>query len=291
MTRKKAFITGGERGIGRGIGMALAKEGYDIAFSYYEKEQNSEEAVQYTVEKLKELGCEEVYAFSADLSKKDASKPLFDKAVEALGGLDLLVNNAGVNKPKAIYDFTDENFDYLVNLDFRAYIMNMSYATKYMIEHDVKNGCIVNITSSRGERSYPNCGLYCGMKAGLNKAIEAFALDVAKYGIRINNVAPGAVRVRSKEELSAMTYGADTDYFWKEEFLSDETAVESDFWDELGKKIPLGRCGLPEDIANAVVFLASDRASYITGFTLRVDGGLILPGMPEGSSSTDSGWS
>ena len=159
-----------------------------------------------------------------------------------------------------------------------------------MKDHKIK-GCIINITSSRGERSYPNCGLYCSMKAGLNRAIEAFALDVAPFGIRINNVAPGAVRIRTKEELAAMKYGGDTDYFWSKEFLDASKPIASDFWDELGKKIPLGRAALPEDIANAVIFLSSDKASYITGITLRVDGGLILPGMPEGSAATDSGWS
>ena len=286
---KKAIITGGERGIGRGIAIALAKEGYDIAFSYYPKEQNAEEAVRYTTEAIKKEG-REVYVFEADLSVKEGAKKFFDQAIEALGSLDLLVNNAGVNKPKAIYEFTDENFDYLVNLDFRTYIMMMSYASAYMKEHGIK-GNIINVTSSRGERVYPNCGLYCGMKAGLNRAVEAFALDTAPFGIRINNVAPGAVRIRSKEEIAAMAFGADTDYFWDKKFLDGADAVEEDFWDELGKKIPLRRVAEPADIANAVVFLSSEKASYITGVTLRIDGGLILPGMPEESSNSDNGWS
>ena len=87
-----------------------------------------------------------------------------------------------------------------------------------MIDHGIR-GNIINISSSRGERAYPNAGLYCSIKAGLNHAAEAFALDVCDYGIRINNVAPGAVRIRSKEELYAMKKKNDTDYFWDERFL------------------------------------------------------------------------
>lgn len=286
--RKKAVITGGERGIGRGIALSLAKDGYDIAFSYYPDEQNADEAVKLTHKLLDEAGAAS-FDLPADLSVKEGAKKFFDEAVNALGSLDLLVNNAGVNKPKPIYEFTDDNFDYLVNLDFRTYIMMMSYASRYMKDHSIR-GNIINITSSRGERAYPNAGLYCGMKAGLNKAIEAFALDVAPFGIRINNVAPGAVRIRTKEEMAMMDHGADTDYFWDERFLGGADKVDEDFWDALGKKIPLGRAALPEDIGNAVAFLASDKASYITGITLRIDGGLILPGMPEGSPASDHGW-
>ncbi len=287
--RKKAIITGGERGIGRGIAKALAENGYDIAFSYYPNEQNAEEAVAYTKNMLEGLGAK-AYDFAADFSVKEGAANYFEAAVNALGGVDLLVNNAGVNKPKAIYEITDENIDFLITLDFRTYIMMMHYASKYMIDHKTK-GNIINITSSRGERVYPNAGMYCGMKAGLNRAVEAFALDLAPFGIRINNVAPGAVRIRSKEEMAMMDHGADTDYFWDKRFLDGAAAVEEDFWDALGKKIPLGRTAVPEDIANAVVFLASEKASYITGVCLRIDGGLILPGMPEGSAATDNGWS
>ena len=206
-----------------------------------------------------------------------------------MGGLDLMVNNAGVNMPLPGQDLTEENVDYLLTLDFRAYVMLMHYAARYMIDHQIE-GSIINITSSRGERAHPNAGIYCGIKAGLNHMVEAFALDVCRYGIRINNVAPGATRVRTKEELLEMRSGSDTDYFWRKEFLDDPDAVQQDFWDVLGEKIPLKRAGLPEDIGKAVVFLASDKASYITGVTLRVDGGLILPGMPEDPGLPDNGW-
>ena len=288
MDRKKALVTGGEWGMGRGIALVLAKEGYDIAFSYYPEVQNDADAVSTTTELLNEAGAK-CWAFPADLSKKESAKELFEAAVKEMGTLDLLVNCAGVNIPLPVQDLTEENVDYLMTLDFRTYIMMMHYASRYMIDNNIK-GNIINVTSSRGERAYSNAGIYCGIKAGLNKMVEAFALDLSSYGIRVNNVAPGAVRVRTNDELLAMKSGTDTDYFWSEDFLTDPDKVNNNFWDSLGPKIPLGRAGLPQDIGQAIAFLASDKASYITGVTLRVDGGLILPGMPEDPSIPGNGW-
>lgn len=288
MERKKVLITGAEYGMGRGIALVLAEEGYDIAFSYFSGMENYETALEKTKRLLKEKGAK-CWAYAANLSKPDSAKELFDKAVNDMGTLDLLVNNAGVNMPRPLQDITEDNLEYLINLDLKAYVLMMNYAARYMIDNEIK-GNIINITSSRGERVYPNAGVYCGIKSALNRMAEAFALDVSSYGIRINNVAPGAIRVRTKEELLAINEGAETDYFWDEEFLENPEAVKNDFWDALGPKIPLKRAGLPEDIGNAVAFLASEKASYITGVTLRVDGGLILPGMPEKHNLSGNGW-
>ena len=288
MDRKKAIVTGGAIGMGRGIALVLAEEGYDIAFSYY---REKEETLAATTAMLKERGAQ-AWHFQADLSKPGGPKELFDKAVDSLGGLDLLVNNAGVNMPLPLQEITEDNFNYLVSLDLRAYVMLMHYAARYMIDHGVQ-GSLINVSSSRGERAYANAGIYCGIKSCLNRMAEAFALDMAPYRIRVNNVAPGATRVRTDEELLAMTHGSATDYFWNKEFLDKpELIKDRDFWDLLGPRIPLGRVGTPEDIGRAIAFLASDKASYITGITLRVDGGLILPGMPEDSSMGASykGW-
>jgi len=274
---KKVLVTGGSRGIGKGIVTRFAQEGCDVAFSYASKE----DAARKLADELSARYGVKCYYFQASLEKPEACHALFDEAVEALDGLDVLVNNAGLTICEPIYGITDENLDHLLNLDFRTNVMMMRDASRYMIAHKIR-GSIINITSSRGERAYPECGIYCGLKAGLNHAIRAFALDVSAYGIRINNVAPGATRVRTKQELFEMEEGTSADYFWKEEFADKSKPIGSDFWDELGEAIPLGRAGTPEDIANAVWFLSSDEASYITGITLRVDGGLIIPGMPEG---------
>ena len=257
--RKKAIVTGASRGIGKGIAMCLAEEGYDLAISYVSKKEEAEKVA----EQIRETYHTRCLIYQAALQEKGAGKALFDRAVADLGGLDLLVNNAGLTIFESLQEIKEETLDLLINLDFKNYILMMREAANYMIASGTK-GNIINITSSRGEQSYPEDGLYGGLKAGLNRAICSFALDVSQYGIRINNVAPGAIRIRTREEL-----------------IEGGNVAMADFWDELGNRIALGRSGLPEDIGHAVAFLASDKASYITGTTLRVDGGLILPGMPE----------
>lgn len=279
---KKAIVTGGESGIGKGIVKALAREGYDIASSYYYEKELADEV-------LKEIEASggRITFFKADLTEKDGPHKFFEEAVSSLGGLDLLVNNAAASIPESLQDLKDEHTDHILSLSLRSYIVLMHDAASYMIKNSTR-GNIINITSTRGERAYPNAGIYEAAKAGLKQAIKCFALDVAPHGIRINNVAPGAIRVRTKKEIAAIKDPTVSDYYWKEAFrgVSEEEAENiPDFWDDLGKCIPLGRSGLPEDIANAVCFLASDKASYITGVTINVDGGLILAGMPEDGRS------
>jgi NAD(P)-dependent dehydrogenase (short-subunit alcohol dehydrogenase family) len=267
---KKAIITGASRGIGRGIALVLAEKGYDIAFSY----SSAREEAEKTAQEIEKRG-RRAYFFAAQLQEKGAGIAFFNNAVEKLGGLDLLVNNAGVTIFESLLELTEEKLDFLINLDYRNYVIMIREAALYMVKRGIK-GSIICITSSRGERAYPGDGIYGGLKAGLARAIQSFALDLAPYGIRINNVAPGAIRIRSAEEI-----------------VRDKLPVSADFWDTLGGVIPLGRSGTPQDIGTAVAFLASNEASYITGVTLRVDGGLILPGMPEKQDDPEAaghGW-
>lgn len=285
---KKVIITGGNSGIGKGIALAFAREGFDVAISYAHKKVEAEAVV----EMIRNAG-QRAFCFQASLEQPGVSTVFFRQATEALGGLDVLVNNAGLTLCESLYEITEETLDHLLNLDFRTFVLLMRDASQYMIDHKTR-GNIINIVSSRGERAYPECGVYCGLKAGLIHAVRAFALDVAGCGIRINNVAPGATRIRTKEELFAMTEPTSRDFFWKEEFADKSKPINRDFWDDVGDLIPLRRSGTPEDVANAVLFLASEKASYIIGETIRVDGGLILPGMPEGfagqSKAGSAGW-
>lgn len=267
--RKKAVVTGGSTGIGRGITYCLAEAGYDVVFSY---RNNKESAAQVLNNLIKSWPEGHFFMLEADFGKRGQEKAFFDKAIECLDGLDLLVNNAGVTLKDSIFDLDEEQMDSLLNVDFRSYVLLMKEAVTYMAAKKIR-GNVVNITSTRADRAYPKDGLYGAVKAGINRGIQSFALDVAPYGIRINNVAPGATKRLTPEEM---------------EMQKDSVHVKKIGY--LSERIPLERYGLPEDMGNAVVFLASEKASYITGATLKIDGGLTLPGMPETPEESQKGW-
>ncbi len=266
---KKAFVTGGSRGIGRGIVEKLASDGYDVVFTYNSKKEDAEQAAAALANRYGTC-CQ---CLQASLEKPGEGVRAFRRAVAALEGLTLMVNNAGATIFEDILDLTEDNLDYLIQLDFKNYLLLMREAARYMAAHEIQ-GCIVNITSTRGARAYPGDAVYGGIKAGLNRAVQSIALDLAPYGIRVNNIGPGAVRIRTAQEV-------------EKEFAG---RMPPSFWDDLGKSVPLGRSGTPADIGDAVLFLASERAAYITGVTLHVDGGLILPGMPETGGGAAAGW-
>lgn len=268
MQRKKAVVTGGSSGIGRGIAYCLAAEGYDVAFSYRSKRENAMKVVQ----ELQEAYPEGIFVcLEAELSEDGAGVAFFQEAVKRLGGLDLLVNNAGVTILESIFDLTEKNMDYLIQLLFRNYVILMREACTYMAKHGIR-GNVINISSVRGLSAHPGDLVYGGIKAALNRACQSVALDVAPYGIRVNNILPGATRRFTPEEEAQ----ADPKHLEKVRFLSG--------------RIPLERYGTPEDIGNAVVFLASEKASYITGISLVIDGGLSLPGLAETALEAESGW-
>lgn len=272
MERKKAIVTGASRGIGRGIALALAREGYDVAFSYATKAAEAEALAEH----LHDTFGARCFPFQASLEQAGEAARFFQQASESLGGLDLLVNNAGVTVFESILELQEETLDLLINLDFRTCLMLMSHAARLMVANHTA-GNIINITSTRAQMAYRMDAVYGGVKAAIERATRSAALELAEYGIRVNIIAPGSVRVRSRQEISEMN---------PDDFL----ARHPDFWDQLGKKVPLSRVGTPEDIGEAVVYLASDRASYITGTTLRIDGGLTLPGMPEYEDDYGGTW-
>lgn len=248
---KTALITGAAVGIGKGIAFTLASRGYDLAISYYTEREEAME-VSRTIERDFGRVCCTV---QGDLTNGDTPARLVETAARELGGLNVLVNNAGLTIMGSITEFKPSDLDYMLFLNFRAPLLMMQATAKHMIERQI-HGSIVNITSTRGERAYPGDSGYGGTKAALGRASQSAALDLAPYGIRVNCVAPGATASR-------------------------EGADRNEFYHALGRKIPLGRMGSTRDIGETVAWLVSEEAAYITGSTIRVDGGLILPGMPE----------
>ena len=191
MERKKALVTGGSRGIGRGIVVCLARAGYDVVFSYNSKEEEAIETKQ-----MAENAGGTCYYHQASLENPGVGQELVHTAIRELGGLDLLVNNAGITVFESILDLSWENVQRLTNLDFLNYLFMAKEAAGYMVEHKV-HGSIINITSSRGQRAYPEDAVYGGIKAAINRASQSMALDLAPYKIRVNCVAPGAICILS----------------------------------------------------------------------------------------------
>ncbi|WP_458121272.1 SDR family NAD(P)-dependent oxidoreductase [Paenibacillus sp. Z6-24] len=257
--RKVALVTGAGIGLGRGIAKILAQKGYRLAITYY----SDSEDVQSVSEELAHIYGAAPLVIQSDLTNQDEVKSTIEQAVEHYGRIDLLVNNSGGGESSPLLDLNKDDFNRMIDLNYRAPILATRYAAQAMIDREIP-GNIIYITSSRGERAYPGDSIYGGMKAALIRSSASLALELAPHGIRVNCVAPGATVNRM-----------------------DQNALT----EPLGKKIPLGRMGTPADIGEAVAWLASDEASYITGINLRVDGGLILPGMPEDvSDEAGYGW-
>ncbi len=244
----RALVTGGSSGIGKGIALVLAEQGYDVAVTYGD---NAEGGLE-TVEEIRALG-RRGFCYQADLSTSDAPERVVRQAIADLGHLTLLVNNAGRTIHHSVMFTSAQEMDYIYGLNYRAYLLCTGAAARHMAKRGIK-GCILFITSTHGERAYANDVMYGSLKAGINRACQSIALDLAPYGIRANCIAPGATNVRDWNERSAFA-----------------------------EAIPLQRFGTPRENGELAAFLASDKCTYITGATIRVDGGLILPGMIEGS--------
>lgn len=252
MSAKRAIVTGASSGIGQGIAVVLAEHGYDIAISYGENEAGA----RRTQADIEALG-RRCFVYQATLNEADVPARLVDQAAADLGGVDVMVCNAGKTRHYSALTITVEQMDWLYGLNYRSYMLCAGAAARHMVRAG-QGGNIIFVTSSRAERAYPEDFLYGGLKAAVKRSCESMALDLAPHGIRVNCIAPGMTRVRDLEK----------------------NLPSSGF----EKVIPLGRAGLPRENGEAVAFLVSDNAGYITGISLRVDGGLILPGMPENVS-------
>jgi len=250
-TTRRAFITGGSRGIGSGIVQILAQDGYDVAFTYNSAES---EAAQLKRE-VEALG-RRCFYYQASLERAEVPEPVTRQAIEDLGGLELLVCNAGITRHNSLLTVETELMDFLYGLNYRSYILCSKVAANHMVSQKVQ-GNIIFIASTRGIRAYPEDCLYGGFKAALIRSVGSLALEMAPHGIRVNCIAPGATAIRG-------TY-------------TEEELTNS----RLAKLVPLRRVGTLKEIGHLVKNLASDMTGYITGDTIKVDGGLILPGPDE----------
>ncbi|WP_018111781.1 3-oxoacyl-[acyl-carrier-protein] reductase [Thermus igniterrae] len=241
---RKALVTGASRGIGRAIALRLAREGFALAIHYG---QNREKA-EAVAEEARRLGSPLVALLGANLLEAEAATLLVHQAAEVLGGLDTLVNNAGITRDTLLVRMKDEDWEVVLEANLSAAFRTTREAIKLMMK--ARFGRIVNITSVVGLLGNPGQANYVASKAGLIGFTRAVAKEYAGRGITVNAVAPGFIQTEMTEKLPPEV---------KEAYL---------------KSIPAGRFGQPEEVAEAVAFLVSEAAGYITGQTLCVDGGL-----------------
>ena len=242
---KSALITGSSRGIGRAVARELAHQGWAVGINYLTRRDKAQELV----EELTEEGCQAA-AFQADVADGAAVEEMVRRLTQTFGPVELVVNNAGVAGQSLFQDISDEMWNRYLAVNLGGARNTIKAVLPHMISE--KRGCIVNISSIWGQRGASCEVAYACTKAAIIALTRSLAMELAPSGIRVNCVAPGVINTDMVQVL-----GQDT-------------------LDDLARETPLGRLGTPEDIAAAAAFLASERAGFITGQVLTVDGGFIV---------------
>lgn len=243
--KQTAIVTGGSRGIGRAVAVRLAKDGMNLVINY----RGNSAAAEETERMCRELGAE-VLLVQGDVSRAEDCEKLAAQAKEAFGRVDVLVNNAGITRDGLLARMTEEDFRAVLDVNLLGPWNMMKAVNRIMMKQ--RYGRIVNLSSVTGLMGNMGQTNYAAAKAGILGMTKSYAREVASRGITVNAVAPGFIDTDMTE---AMPEGAK---------------------DKIITGIPMGRTGKPEDVAEAVAFLASEQAGYITGEVLRVDGGMAM---------------
>lgn len=245
LDNKTALVTGGSRGIGKAIALRLAEYGADVAITY----ARSADAAEEVKAQIEDMG-RKAKALQADAVNYDKAEAVINEITEDWERLDILVNNAGITRDNLILRMTEEQWDEVIETNLKS-IFNYSKAVaKPMMRN--RGGSIINISSVVGISGNAGQSNYAASKAGIIGFTKSYAKELASRNIRSNVIAPGYILTEMTEEL-------------------DEKVLEN-----IRAETPLGRAGNPEEVADSVVFLASDASSYITGEVLRVDGGMAM---------------
>lgn len=241
---KVAVVTGASKGIGAAIAEKFAEEGASVVVNY----ARSEREAQQVVDRIKQKGGKAV-AVKADLSKLEEVKPLFDKAQQEFGRVDVVVNNAGIYEFAPLGSITEEHFNRQYDLNVRGLI----FATQEAVNRfDGQGGNVINLSSVVSTAPTPNGSVYSSTKAAVDAITRSLAVELGPRNIRVNSVLPGPVETEGTNAIPGF----------------------QDLVKGFVSQTPLGRVGQPQDIANAAVFLASDESSWITGQTIYASGGL-----------------
>ena len=244
MKGKVALVTGATRGIGRGIALKLAENGADVAFTYVSSEEKAKE-----VEKeLQGLGVK-AKAYKSDAGNYEEAENLIKEIVDEFGKIDAVVNNAGITRDGLLMRMTEENWDQVIDTNLKSVFNITKHVQRIMLKQ--RSGSIINLSSVVGIKGNAGQSNYAASKAGVIGFSKSIAQELGSRNIRCNVIAPGFIETEMTEKLGEEVIDA-----WK-------------------KTIPLGRGGTTEDVANAVLFLASDLSTYISGQTLNVCGAML----------------